>query len=231
MRKFIVGLAVLAVILGGGWFADNLIRSTTESRLASQLADGLGAPAGAATVKLGGTPFALWYLTHSVPNAAIAVSSFPVEVNTTTVTLTTLQCTTGGLVRTDSDVIAQSVSGTVQVSYDELSRVSGLQVSDGGDGWLKAHFSTTFLGQNIRGDIMARPQVDPETHKLRLAGAQVWVAEWKLDSDKLQQVSDVVAGLLDLTLPYGLDLVGFQPDADGVTLGFTAQTMTVPIDQ
>lgn len=231
MRKLIVGLAVLAVILGGGWFADNLIRSTTESRLASQLAAGLGAPAGAATVKLGGNPFALWYLTHSVPNAAITVSSFPVEVNAATVTLTNLQCTTGGLVVTDSDVIAQSVSGTVQVSYDELSRVSGLRVSDGGDGWLKAQFSTSFLGQSIRGNIVARPRVDPGTHKLSLEGAQLWVAEWKLDPDKLDQVSDVVAGLLDLALPYGLDLVGFQPGADGVTLGFTAETMTVPIDQ
>lgn len=231
MRKGIVGLAIVAVLLGGAWIADSTARAVEERDVAAEVATALGADEATTSVHLGGFPFSLTYLTRSVPQASIEVASFPTTIAGAPVTVTDLQLTTG-TVTTGSDAItAQAVSGRASMSYRDLSSLVGLPITYGGQNRLQLEYSVTLLGQQFSAEVSALPQVDPTTHKLALTDPQVSIVGFALPSAAVQHVVDTVVKPLDLALPYGLNLVGFEPTANQVTIVFAADSMTVPIQR
>lgn len=231
MRKGVVGLAIVAVLLGGAWIADSTARTVEERQAAVEVAAALGAAEETTSVHLGGFPFSLSFLTNSVPQASIEVASFPTTIAATPVTVTGLQLTTGTVTTTSDAVTAQAVSGRASMSYPDLSSLTGLPITYGGQNRLQLQYSVTLLGRELSAEVSAVPQIDPTTHKLALTDPQVSIVGFELPSAAVQQVVDSAVKPLDLALPYGLNLVGFEPNADQVTIVFAAESMTVPIQR
>jgi LmeA-like phospholipid-binding len=231
VRKGIVAVVIVAVLLGGAWIADSSVRVAEEGEAAAQVAAALGAAEGTTSVQLGGFPFSVSYLTKSVPQASLEVASFPTTIAGTQVTVTDLRLTTGTVTMEPDSLTAQAVSGRASMSYQDLSSLVGLPITSGGQNRLQLQYSVALFGTELSAEVSAVPQVDPATHTLALTDPQVSIVGFDLPSAAVQQVVDSVVKPLDLALPYGLNLVGFEPDADQVTIVFAADSMTVPIQR
>lgn len=113
---------------------------------------------------------------------------------------------------------------TATVSYAELSRVLGVDLSYGGGNRVRASASVTVLGQTVRGSVSASLAVVDGT--LSFADAVVSSAVGALPQVARDALTKVLDTSLPLTgLPFGLRLTGLQATSAGIAVSMTARDL------
>jgi len=232
MRKGLVWtLAVLLVLGVGGYFGDNWLRGYAEKRAAEAIFAELGEGAGAPSVGLGGFPFALALITRSVPQAHLAVDSFPLEISGKKVKLTDVVADTGTVTLGAEEVGVASLTASAVLSYADLSKIAGMPVTDATEGRLKSTYTVELFGQKLSFAISALPEVDVAAQVIRLTKPKV-----ELDvNDRFSDIAlsqdqvDAIVKPIPVKLDHGLRLTRLTPDENGVAIGVDGTNLTVPI--
>lgn len=122
---------------------------------------------------------------------------------------------------------ADSGTGTVLVSYIDLSRTTGISLSYGGDGRVRATMPVTVLGQTLSASGSASIGVDGNGD-LAFSHVTVDLAGIAVP----QQVTDLVTRQLDNTvsfdgLPAGLRITSVSADHQGVHANLTVHDVNL----
>lgn len=220
-----VSLAVLGV---GGYVADNAVRDNVEARVVSSLTTALH-PTGVPEVELGGTPFSLALLTHTIPDAQLAVAGLPVEMAGHPVTLADVSVAAQQLSFTDNQLVLGSATGEARLSYDDLSAVASVPIGYGGSDRLQASYTVTVFAAELTASVSAVPELDVATQQLRLTQAKLTVAGVDLGAEALQSLIDAVVEPVDVALPYGVKLTAITPTAEGLQLAAAGDQLVIPL--
>lgn len=224
-RRRLIGLVVLLAVVLGLVVGDVFLRQYVENRIESevgQVADGR------VTADVGGWP-ATWQvvrddydrITGQVDGAVATVLAEEIVLDVDVVAQD-VRGLAGG------EVVIGSGSGRAATRWEDLSRVTGVELSGGDDGMLTITTQVGVLGERLPVRVTGRPVVDGRSGQLGLQDAQASL-------DEVDVPQDVIDGLLPRVSTYvylptfeGLRWTGVQVTQDGVELDFRAEEMTVP---
>lgn len=228
MLKAAIGTAVaVAVLGGGGYLADNAVRDTTESQVATTIAEELTL-AEQPQVELGGFPFSIALLTGQIPDATASADRVPVEMAGHPIELTAVQVRAEQIGVQANPATLGSVDATAILSHDALSTLAGVPVSDGGNGRLQVAYTLNVFGRQLTVGVSAIPVLDQAAQQIRLADRQLQVMGtiFNLDVDALV---DRLIEPIDVSLGYGLTLTAAVPTDAGLHLHATGTDVALPI--
>ncbi|MFC7547272.1 DUF2993 domain-containing protein [Plantactinospora sp. GCM10030261] len=241
-RKFLIGLIVLLVVLGGALVvADRLAAGFAERAIADQVRQEVAkqdASASVQDVSVGGFPFLTQVLNGRYESISIdlanvsgavngtdyALPSVDIDARNVNAPLDTLRSGTG-------DVVAESVTGTGTLSYETVTKLinrPGLQLAEQ-DGQLAVTAPVNLLGQ----DFTVRGTADLSVDK-----GQVAVRFKDLSADELpaiplaQAALNTYANQISINiplpkLPFQLTVREVRAQADGLVV--TADAANVPL--
>ena len=226
MRRALITLLVfLALIGGGGYVADSYLRGRAESQAASAIQSALGLDAKPG-VTLDGFPFALAYLTRSVPSARATAREVPLTISGHKVSLSDVMVDSDTVRLDGDDVHLARATGTAVLGYGDLAELAGVPVSYAGDGRLKFSYTAVIGGQQLGVGITAVPKLD--------AGA-IRLTKVKLDVDGSPSVPlsqtqlAALARPVPVKLPKGVQLTALTPSEGGVAVAALATDLTLPL--
>ncbi len=228
MLKAVIGTAVaVAVLGGGGYLADNAVRDTTESQVATTIAEELTL-AEKPQVELGGFPFSIALLTGQIPDATASADRVPVEMAGHPIELTAVQVRAEQIGVQANPATLGSVDATAILSHDALSTLAGVPVSDGGNGRLQVAYTLNVFGRQLTVGVSAIPVLDQAAQQIRLTDPQFQVMDtiFNLDVDAL---IDRLIEPIDVSLGYGLTLTAAVPTDAGLHLHATGTDVALPI--
>lgn len=227
MRRALIWLVALAVLGGGAFVGDNLVRDYAENQAEAQIAAELGTGPDLA-VNLGGFPFSLALLTRNVPNAAITADSMTLVVEGKELALTDVSVTTGKVTLQAAQIHARNVAGAAELGYPDLEKLAGVPVAYAGDGRLELRYTASVLGQEVSLAVSALPVLDTDEASIRLADPSVEVNGSEFDLPVQQSLIDTLVKPIEVTLEYGLAVTAITPAESGLSLAFGGDTVTIP---
>lgn len=228
MRRALVTVGVVLLVLGlGGWLADNYVRNRAETRAADALQTSLGL-AQKPDVTLGGFPFSLAFVTKSIPSARLSAQrvSFPLAGKDVAVTGVLAESDEVRLVGDRVQVDRIDVTGVLD--YGTLADLTGMPMSYGGTGRVKASATTRAGGQEFTVSVTAAPTLDADADVIRFT--RVRLDEGSESPVPLTQSQlDRLVAPIRLTLPDGVSLTALLPSQGGVAVGARASDLSFRI--
>ena len=229
MLKAVIGTAVaLAVVGGGGYFADQAVRDAAENQVAAQIQAQLGLPA-PPEVELGGFPFSLALLTRSVPDATASASVVPLPVAGHDADFTDVQLTTGRISLSDEQVQIAEVSATAELSYDELAKIAEVPVGYAGEGRLELRYEVAVLGRTFSVAVSALPRLDVDEAVIRLTGPRLDLAGVDVGLNLSQEQLDALVQPIDVQLEHGLRITELTPGDAAIGVRIDGDNFTLPL--
>lgn len=229
MLKAVIGTVVaLAIIGGGGYFADNAVRDAAEEQVAAQLQSQFGMPA-PPEVQLGGFPFSLALLTRSVPDAAASAPVLPLPVAGHDAEFTDVRLTTGRISVTDEQATIAGVSATARLSYAELAKIAEVPVSYAGDGRLELRYEVSILGRPFSVAVSAQPRLDVDEAVIQLTGPRLDLAGIDIGLNLSQEQLDALVQPIDVQLEHGLRITGLTPGEAGIDVRIGGESISFPL--
>lgn len=228
LRGVLVTAGVLAVVVAGGYVADNAARSWAQDTVADSLRSELGLSTPPA-VSLGGTPFSLAFLTRSIPDGTASADVIPVSFDDHLVTLTDVRASAEQITFSQSQIVLGAAAGTTRLSYDNLSEIAGVPISWGGDGRLQLTYTVEVLNQQVDLTVAARGELDVDAQELRLVDPKATLASIDLPTDTLQQLIDRIVNPISLRMPYNINLTALEAQEDGLHLSVSARNLAIPL--
>lgn len=228
MRRVLIWLAVAAVVGVGAFVVDNLVRNQAQDQAEAQIQAQLGSTEGL-SVELGGVPFSLALITHTVPSAVLSADAVPLEVDGKQVTLTQVNITTGQVTLTPEELQVASLSGAAVLGYADLETLAGVPVAYAGDQRLELRYTITILGQPVDLAVSALPVLDVPTQVIRLTDPGVEVNGSSFNLPVEQSLIDSLVKPIDVSLDYGLQATAVTPQEAGLSLAFSGTDVVIPL--
>ncbi|MFZ0530397.1 MAG: DUF2993 domain-containing protein [Propionicimonas sp.] len=228
MRRVLIWLAVAAVVGVGAFVVDNLVRNQAQDQAEAQIQAQLGSTEGL-SVELGGVPFSLALITHTVPSAVLSADAVPLEVDGKQVTLTQVNITTGQVTLTPEELQVASLSGAAVLGYADLETLAGVPVAYAGDQRLELRYAITILGQPVDLAVSALPVLDVPTQVIRLTDPGVEVNGSSFNLPVEQSLIDSLVKPIDVSLDYGLQATAVTPEEAGLSLAFSGTDVVIPL--
>ena len=173
MRRALVTLLVILAIVGvGGYLADSWVRDRTQAQAAAAIQDALDLPKKPA-VTLGGFPFSLAFLTHSVPSARASAERVPITISGKKAEVTGVLVDADTISLVGDRARARRVTATGVLGYAGLGDIAGVPISYAGDGRIALTYTTRVAGQQLTVGVTAEPRLDAEAAVIRLADPRV----------------------------------------------------------
>ena len=222
MRRLVTVLVVAAVVVLGGWLADNAVRGRAEERAAAAIQARLGLDQ-SPQVTIGGFPFSLALVTKTVPSARISAASVPLAVSGTRVHVTGVLVDSEAISLDGDRVRLARVSGSGVLSYGDLAELSGVPTSYAEDGRLRLNYTAQIAGRQLGVWVSATPVIAAD-------GSAIELTRLRLDPDSASvpltkaQLGRLVASI-PLRLPDGVRLTALTPSEGGVAVAGQASDL------
>lgn len=158
-------LLVVAALLG-----DAVARQHVEASIADEVAANVSTDADTVGVTIGGWPFAAVLATDRLSSIDLSIPTATLSKEGRTVTFRDAVVHATGLrnVRNLQDTVVDEASASAHVDWKELSRLSGVTVSSGGDSRVQVERSISVFGATVTMQVSAAPGIDPATRTLTL---------------------------------------------------------------
>lgn len=220
-------LVVLAVV--GAVFGERFARSEVERGVSSSLTQSLG---GTTSVHVDDR----WVLPGLVRNSFGSISgSAPTATfsQTTaqgeqTLRVTDLAFSAKGVtdLRGSGPIHVDFLTGSGVVSYAELSRLAGTEISSAGGDRVKLHETASVWGAQVSIDVTARPLVTGG--KLVLDDPQATLSGISVPQSLLRPVVNRITDRVELPTIEGLDDASLVAGRDGVRVELTGSNLDLP---
>ncbi|OFS06946.1 MULTISPECIES: DUF2993 domain-containing protein [Kytococcus] len=125
-------------------------------------------------------------------------------------------------------VHVEHLAGRVRTSWEDLSRVTGADLSGDEDGRLSITTDVPVMGERLPVRVTGRPVVDPATGQLGLADAQASLDEVDVPQDVVDGLLPRVATYANLPTYEGLRWTGVRATAEGVELELRGEGVDLP---
>lgn len=222
VRRLLIALLVLIGLLVA---ADRIGNYLAERAAASTLQQSQHLPS-RPSVDIGGFPFLTQLIAHSFDEVTVTVDQVPVDATQHPFDLTQLHVmlhhltVSGDLHR----VQAQTVDGSVLLSYGQLSRALGVTVRPTSDGRVSASKQLTLVGTSVRASVTSRPTLSGHT----LTFSDIAVPGL---GQSTQQVVDALGGVFRVQLPlsgipFQIQLTGLRMTSAGAVIGLQGHDLT-----
>ncbi|MGL4832199.1 MAG: LmeA family phospholipid-binding protein [Propionibacteriaceae bacterium] len=179
--------------------------------------------------KVGGWPVSVHLLADELGSATIDVTNVTVSTHGRDLHVMTLHASAHGIhgVRSSAPTTLDSVSGTVYLSWKELSAQTGASLSAGDDGLVRVTGIVPVFGESLPGSLSGELELDVESQQLRITNPTGSI-------DGITVPTDVLAGLISrlssrFSLPTvsGLHWTDIHTDHDGVVLRFAGAGLII----
>lgn len=229
MLKAVIGTAVaLAVIGGGGYFADQAVRDAAENEAAARLQTQLGLSA-RPEVQLGGFPFSVALLTRSVPDATATAAVAPLPVAGHQADFTDVRLTTGRISLTDERATIAELDASARLGYEELAKIAEVPVGYAGDGRLELRYEIEVFGRPLSAAISALPRLEVEAAVLRLTEPRLDLGGVDLGVNLSQEQLDSIVQPIDVQLEHGLRITELTPGEAGIDVRIGGESLSFPM--
>ena len=217
------GLAV-----GGAFLFDDRIRAEVEGQVAANLKQSVPFTV-LPTVEIEGHPIAWHLLTREFPSVRVqgAQATTPVDA-TRTLTLLNVDVRLTHVTLGDATIDARQLQGSARTTWADVSALSGVAISDAGQGREAASGSAEVLGRRVNATLTGVPALDAAAQTVTIADAQVEVAGIRLPEQATRALVDALVRPFHLPLPHGLRLDGIAPRPDGLGLSVTGREVRLP---
>lgn len=214
-------LLLLALVAGAALIADEVVRSRVQTAVEQQITDqhaGRGVQ-----VELHGWPF-LWQVRQDRLDAAdlraesltVDAEGLPVEVRNVDLHGTDL---TG--VRDQQQIVAGTVTGTVDVTWPTVRELSGVDLSYAGPDRVGLADDLRFLGRSVPITVEGTPTLDPATGQLGIRDATASVAGTSVPQRLVDPLLAQVGQGYRLPALGALQYSSLAVGPDAVTIGLT----------
>jgi LmeA-like phospholipid-binding len=229
VRRALVWVAVVLVVLGGGYVGDNMLRRYVESRAADAISAALDGAGGSPSVSLGGFPFAFSLLTRSVPQAHLTVDALPLEISGHQVELTDVVADTAAITLGAKTVTVASLTGTASLAYSDLAAIADVPITYSKVGRLELRYTRELFGKELSFAVSAVPKLDVDGQVIRLADPKLDLAGNDLPISLTQDQLDAIIEPIRVNLDHDLRLTSLIPRPDGLAIGVGGTNLSLPL--
>jgi hypothetical protein len=221
-RTFLVTVLVVAVLLV---VADRVGLYVAERTAGNTIQSSQDLP-NRPSVDVSGFPFLTQLASGNFDKITVTADDVPVGQKVRVLDITRIKVVLSGVnvARDFSRVTARTATAVATVSFDELSRRLGIQVSYAGNGRIKAAKRVTVLGTTVQASLSARPAL--VNGALAFTGTAIDNAG-RLGGDvssALNQVFDLSVPLQGI--PFDIRVRSLQVDGSGVHIELTGSNLT-----
>jgi DUF2993 family protein len=223
-RRIVIGVVLLALVLividrGACWVAERQVASRLQS--SQQL------PA-TPTVRITGFPFLSQLARRHFTDVKISADGLDLQGSGRAVRISHLDADLRDVKpsRNLNSATVKSGTGIATISYPDLSTTTGLAMSYGGNGQIKATKSITVLGQTLSGSVTATVSVQGDNLIITGTDAQFG------DVTVPQQATDLLLKLVNRPipmtgLPAGLKISSVVATEQGLVVSLVVNNLTV----
>ncbi len=227
LKRVLIGLVVLLVVVAAGVVvSDRPLRGGVEHSIATQLAEGLDAPS-LPQVSLSGWPFAWHLMLRSFPRAELVVDQVTLETDAGPLTLKHLDVHLGDIRMLDEGIHAGSVNGTALVPWESIRALTGLVVSDGGDGRMRVEVAKEMFGVTLDGALTGVPVLNEATQTITASQVEVELLKIKVPQSVTDWVMSEYVPSFPVELPYQLRTTSLEVRETGLTVGVAGSDVTM----
>jgi hypothetical protein len=223
LARHLLLVMLIGGLLGAGLFVgDNWARERVEERSAAALQEELGTPT-PPSVEIAHFPF----LTQAISGRLKQVHVVAQDVGTATGAKLQVQHLDLMLYDvTSSDrfatMAARSVDGRAELDFDDLRRLTGLDLTSAGGDRVALRVSTTVLGSTLTATVTGRPVLDVAAQTVTLTEPTLTVAGREMPPAVARWVVRTLLRPVPVTVvPYGLRLPALELSEAGLTAGLT----------
>ncbi len=226
----IFGVVVVVLLVA----ADRIALAVAERKVASKVQSAQNL-ASRPAVHITGFPFLTQVIANRYRTVRLSARGVKVGAGTNRIAISTLTAQLHGVRATGnySGVTAETVQGTAELSYPELSRVVGAQLGFGGSGSdgtgrVQATRSVSALGQTISATVSAQVGIT-DGQLLTFSAVRVEVANGVgVPQAVADQLSSIFKNQLSLAgLPFGLRIQRVVAGPAGVAVSATAHDVNL----
>lgn len=166
-----IGIPLLVVLLvAAALLGDAVARQRVEASVANEIAANVSTDPDAVGVTIGGWPFAAVLATDRLSSMDLSIPTATLSKEGRRITFRDVVVHATGLrnVRNLQDTVVDGVSASAHVDWKELSRLSGVTVSSGGDSRVQVERGISVFGATVTMEVSAAPGIDPATRTLTL---------------------------------------------------------------
>lgn len=166
----VIVVVVLALLVAGAVLGDSVMRSRTESDIATQVAKQIGANPDDVKVKVSGWPFLAVLATDSLEAVDVDAPQAHLRRGDEELTLTDVHVHGQGVrnAREPDLTVIDHVEASGQVFWAELSRLAGAKLSHAGGSRVQFDRQVSVLGAHVTVQVSAEPGLDPADGRLTL---------------------------------------------------------------
>ncbi|SER49942.1 Protein of unknown function [Propionibacterium cyclohexanicum] len=200
--------------------ADQVVRIRAESRISTQVTSQIGSST-PVTVHLGGWPFLVSVARNELGSARLSIGSATLPVGSREVAVREGSVRVRGVapIRNLSSASIGVADAQVVISWDTLTRLTGVQLSLAGEGQVAAQTTLSVLGTEVQARIVAGLRLGDAAGQLVLDGPGAQVAGVQVPPQIVSGAVNRLRSRLVLpALPTGLGYSGLSVDARGVTV-------------
>lgn len=220
----LVALVLLAVV--GVLATDGLVRSVAQDAVASNL-ERQASFTGRPRVTIEGWPF-VYCLATEFPSAHVSGQALPMTVAGRAIALQKPDLTLTGVKARSKTVTARTLSGSVVLTYDDLTKLAGVKVGYAGPGRIAVTANLDVLGQKVDAVASGAPVLDVAAQTVTIGQPQISVAGLQLPKSAVDQLTKALVKPVAVPLQYGLKLAALTPSAAGVEAKVSGTDVTLP---
>lgn len=222
-RLKIIAVAVVGALAVGTVALDRIAAARAESRTAQAFQDGMGTPA-RPSVQVSGFPVLTQLAEGSLRHVDLTAHDIPARGTTRPLPVTKLTVSLDGLKTSGSaeEAHARSVEATAFLSYEDVSRALGLDISQGdGPGRVEGTVSLPLVG-----DVTVTTAVSAASGN-RIAFTDVRVTQGELIPPVKALLDRALAEPVPLrNIPEGLHLRSVTTTEEGIDARFSGESVT-----
>ncbi len=217
LRGTVIALAVVALLLGGLFYADRTFHSRVEREVATSLTTQLGTPQ-PPTVDIEGWPFLTQIVTGSIGTVRVGAD----DIGTTNEAALAIART--DLVLTDvtstdrfATMNVAQAEGSARIDYAALQGLAGVPLTFVGDGRLQVVVTGELFSQQIGAKITGKPALDVGGQTVNLTDPKITVAGVDLPDFTSRALIRALLKPIQITgVPFGLRITSIDCGDDGV---------------
>ncbi len=221
-RGFIIATVVVALVIGVLALVDMGARRLGEQEVARQVQSALDLDA-TPEITLGGWPFLVHAVTRSFPSAHATVDKLSVPYEDDSVTVTNIDVTATDIAPEGDGYVVSHAEGTAKLSYDELSQITGMTTTSGGDGKLKIDVTWNGLTATVTGS----PLLNKDAQTVTVENAEITVAGISVPSSVSQQILNMAIKPISLKNDY-FTVMSISTEDEGIDIAMSADDLQLP---
>lgn len=225
MRRFLLGLLVVLLVLGGAFVAgDQWARQRAEQRTATLLGEEIGT---VPQVEAHGWPFLLALARGSVEQLDVTAPSATLVVDDHAVEVSDLDVTAEGVgpLSDPQRTAARTLQGTMRVDYQQMSQALGATMNSAGGDRVRLAQRTPVFGQEM--DVVVEAKASVSGGKLALSDPEVTMDGEQLDDAQAEALVGLVESGTTLPTVAGLQLDQLTASPEGLLLRVSGQDVVL----